>query len=107
MKLIITIVSNKDVGDVIDALGREGFFATKISTTGLFLENGHTCLFIGVKEEKLEEAINVLKGSVTKRVVHQEGVTSTLAGTLLNKPVDVEEFGGILFVIDVEKFVKF
>lgn len=107
MKLIIAIVSNKDVSDVFEGLGRAGFPATKVSTTGMFLEDGHTCLFIGVKKEKVDEAFEVLKGSVTKRVVRKHDVQSTIAGTLLKQPVDVEEYGGVAFVIDVEDFVKF
>lgn len=107
MKLIISIVSNKDVDTVLDLLGKSGFSATKVSTTGMFLESGHTCLFIGVENEKVETALEVLKGSVTKRVVRQHGVQSTITGTLLKQPVDVEEYGGVAFVIDVEDFVKF
>ena len=48
MKLIITIISNKDIQKVLEALSKAGFFATKISTTGQFLEGGHSCIFIGV-----------------------------------------------------------
>lgn len=107
MKLIIAIVSNKDVSDVLDGLGRAGFPTTNVSTTGMFLEDGHTCLFIGVEDEKVDEAFDVLKGSVTKRVVRKRDVASTLNGTLLKQPVDVEEYGGVAFVIDVEDFVKF
>lgn len=107
MKLIIAIVSNKDVESVMEQFSRAGFRVTKIATMGQFLEGGHTCLFIGVEPEKVNEAFDVLQGSVTKRVVTQHGVQSTLKGTLLNQPVDVEEFGGVAFVIDVEEFKKF
>lgn len=107
MKLIITIISNKDIEKVLEALSRAGFFATKISTTGQFLEEGHACIFIGVEEEKIEKVFDVLSGNVTKRIVRQYGVNSTVSGTLLKQPVDVEEYGGVAFVIDVEDFRKF
>lgn len=107
MKLIITIISNKDVEKVLEALSTAGFMATKISTTGQFLEGGHSCIFIGVDEEKLEAVFDVMSNNVTKRIVRQHGVQSTLAGTLLKQPVDVEEYGGVAFVIDVESFRKF
>lgn len=107
MKLIISIVSNKDVENVIDKLGEAQFRATKLSTMGVFLEGGHTSLFIGVEDDRVEEAFKVLQGAVTKRIVRQHGVQSTLNGTLLKQPVDVEEYGGIAFVIDVEEFRKF
>lgn len=107
MKLIIAILSNKDVQNVLEALGKNGFSATRVSTNGVFLEDGHSCLFIGVEEVKLDEAFEVIKGAATKRVVRQYGVQSTLTGTLLKQPVDVEEYGGVAFVIDVEDFIKF
>lgn len=107
MNLIISIVSNKDTEKVLDELCKAGFPATKISTTGQLLEGGHSCLLIGVKKEKTEEVLSLLEKNVTKRVVTQHGIQSTLAGTLLKQPVDVEEYGGIAFVIDVEEFRKF
>lgn len=107
MKMIITIVSNKDTENVLDKLSEARFSATRVSTTGLFLEGGHSCLFIGVEDSKVDEVFEVLQGAVKKRVVRQHGVKSTLQGTLLQQPVDVEEFGGVAFVIDVEEFKKF
>ncbi len=107
MKLIISIVSNKDVENVFENLSKAGFRATKISTMGQFLEGGHTSLFIGVEDSKVDEAFEVLQSSVSKRIVKQHGVQSTLKGTLLKQPVDVEEFGGVAFVINVEEFKKF
>lgn len=107
MKLIITIVSNKDTENVLGNLAKSGFNATKISTTGQFLTEGHSCLFIGVKKEKTEEVMEILQSSVTKRIVSQRGIKSTLQGTLLQQPIDIEENGGVAFVIDVEEFKKF
>ena len=107
MKLIITIISNKDIDKVLEALSKAGFSATKISTTGQFLEGGHSCIFIGVDAEKIDDVFTVLHENVTKRIVRQHGVQSTLSGTLLKQPVDMEEYGGVAFIIDVEDFRKF
>lgn len=107
MKLIITIVSNKDTEIVLGNLAKSGFRATKISTTGQFLEDGHSCLLIGVEKEKTDAVMEILQSSVTKRVVRKHGIKSTLQGTLLQQPIDVEENGGIAFVIDVDDFKKF
>ena len=107
MKLIITIVSNKDVERVLENLSKSGFRSTKISTMGQVLQDGHTSLFIGVEDAKVDEAFDVIQSSVSKRIVKQHGVQSTLKGTLLKQPVDVEEFGGVAFVINVEEFKKF
>lgn len=107
MKLVITIISNADVERVSDNLSKEGFFATKISTTGQFLIDGHTALLIGCDDDKTEGLYDILKNSVTKRVVRSTGVTSTIAGSLLKQAVDVEEYGGVAFTLDVDSFQKF
>lgn len=107
MKLVIAIISNKDVGKILAELAEADFRATKVSTTGQFLEGGHSCFLIGTEDERVDSLLSVLETSVTKRVVKSHGVKSTLAGTLLKQPVDVEEYGGVAFVVDVEEFKKF
>ncbi len=106
MKLVISILSNKDLSRVLAETGSEGFFSTKISTAGQFLEGGHTTVLFGVEEEKLEQLFSIIEKNVTKRVIRQKGVESTIEGSLLKKPVDVEEFGAVAFVIDVDQFRK-
>lgn len=106
MKLVIVILSNKDLTQVLAAASAEGFFSTKISTAGQFLEGGHTTILFGVEEEKVDLLFDVVEKNVTKRVVRKTGVGSTLEGSLLKKPVDVEEFGAVAFVVDVEQFKR-
>lgn len=106
MKLVMAVISNKDVSKVLDAITKEGFSSSRISTTGQFLSDGHTTLFIGTEDHKVEQLFDVLKKHVTKRVVRQVGVASTLEGSLLRQPVDVEEYGAVAFVINVDEFRK-
>ena len=47
MKLIIAIVNSDDSSSVQAALTEEGYFVTKLSTTGGFLKKGNTTFFIG------------------------------------------------------------
>lgn len=106
MKMIMAVVSNCDVSKVMSALSSEGFFTTKINTAGQFLSDGNTTVCIGTEEEKIETVYDIVKNNVTKRVVTKAGVESTLEGSLLKKPVDVEEYGAVAFVIDIEDFKR-
>ena len=118
MKLVMAVISNKDVSKVLDAITKEGFASTRISTTGQFLADGHTTLFIGTEDHKVEQLFDVLKKHVTKRVVRQAGVASTLNLMLVSgeyndivmnrdgNGVDVEEYGAVAFVINVDEFRK-
>ena len=107
MKLVITIISNADVEKVLNAVAKNGYSATKISTTGQFLVDGHTAVLIGCEDDRVEKLYQILKSSVTKRVVKTPGVKSTITGSLLNQAVDVEEFGAVAFTLNVEDFNKF
>lgn len=107
MKLVMTIVSNKDSEKVLSVLSQNGYFATKVSTTGQFLVGGHSAILIGCKDEEVEKLYELLKANITKRVVKTPGVTSTVSGSLLNQAVDVEEYGAVAFTINVEDYNKF
>ncbi len=91
----------------MNVIGENGYSATKISTTGQFLVDGHTAILIVCDENRVEKLFEVIKESVSKRFVKTPGVTSTIHGSLLNQSVDVEEGGGIAFVVNVEDFKKF
>lgn len=104
MKLAIVILSNKDLSNVLAATSAEGFPSTKIATAGQFLESGQTTVLYGVEEEDVEKLFDIIENNITKRVIRREGVESTLEGSLLKKPVTVEEYGAVAFVVDVEQF---
>ena len=103
----MTIVSNSDTEKVMDAVAKDGYFATKISTTGQFLVDGHTAILIGCEDERVEKLYGILKSSVTRRIVKSPGVKSTITGALLNQEIDVEEGGAVAFTMDIENFQKF
>ena len=107
MKLVMTIVSNNDAEKVMGAVAANGYFATRISTTGQFLVNGHTAILIGCDDEKVEKLYDILKNNVTKRQVKTSGVKSTVTGSLLNQAVDVEENGAVAFTMNIDDFQKF
>ena len=106
MKLVMTIVSNKDVAAVLSATTAEGYQSTKIATQGQFLESGHSTLLFVVEDDKVDAVTDIIEKNITKRVIKKAGVESTIEGSLLKKPVDVEEYGAVVFVVNVEEFKK-
>lgn len=107
MKLVIAIVMNSDLSRVIDALSVNGFFASRTATTGQFLSDGYTMVFVGTQDEKVENVFKILEENTSKRKIEKEGVKSTLSGSLLKQPIAIEKGGAVAFVIDVEDFRKF
>lgn len=65
MKLIVAIIRDSDNDQVSQALIASGFRVTRIASTGGFLRRGSSTLMIGVEEEKVDEAINVLRENTT------------------------------------------
>ena len=61
MKLIIAIINHDDAKAVTQALTKNGFSSTKLATTGGFLMSGNATILVGVDEEKVSEAIAVIK----------------------------------------------
>ncbi len=67
MKLILAIVNNDDSAAAIGNLTREGFFVTKLSTTGGFLLAGNSTFLIGTEDEKIDRAMDILSECCSMR----------------------------------------
>lgn len=107
MKLIYAIVSSDDTNAVSTALTKEGFFATKLATTGGFLKAGNTTFLICTEKEKVDRAIQI----ITKHSKKREAMLPSAAGgygvsTFTPFPVEVTVGGATIFVTAVEKFEK-
>ena len=87
MKLIITIISDNDNEPVSQALIGGGFRVTRIASTGGFFRKGSSTLMIGVNDERVDEAIQVVRQS-----------TSPVNDPMLKRAT--------LFVIPVENFTQ-
>lgn len=105
MKLILAIVNNDDSAMVAGALSREYFTVTKLSTTGGFLMVGNTTLLIGTEDERVDRAIEVLKENCSTRTKGTQPLGSGLKDSSLPETVEVR--GATVFVLDVEKHIKF
>jgi uncharacterized protein YaaQ len=87
MKLIITILRDSDSEPVSQALIGEGFRVTRIASTGGFLRRGSSTLMIGVGDERVDEAIEVIRSSAAP-------------------PVEPGMKRATLFVLNVENFTQ-
>jgi uncharacterized protein YaaQ len=88
MKLIIAIMRDSDTEAASSALTSEGFRITSVASTGGFLRRGQTTVMIGVEDEKVEEALELIRSNCTQP-----------------SPEDVRHT--ILFVMDVSQFDHF
>ena len=107
MKLILAIVNNDDSATAASALTEEGFFVTKLSTTGGFLMVGNTTFLIGTQDEDAPRAIDILKRTCKTRKQTNAPTASFGAGLRnMSLPSEVSVGGATIFVLDVAGMEK-
>ncbi len=109
MKAILAIVNNDDAGQLTNALRNRNFQFTISSTTGGFLREGNTTIMLGIEEEKLEQALMLIKENCNTRTQFVNPMPPVMEpGELyLAQPVEVQVGGATVFVFNVERFEKF
>jgi len=65
MKMIVAILPDTDNEAVSNALINQGFRVTTIASTGGLLSSGTSTLVIGVQDDQVEKALQLVKDSCT------------------------------------------
>jgi uncharacterized protein YaaQ len=87
MKLIIAIVKDEDNDNISKALTDLEFRVTFIASTGGFLRSGRSTLLIGVEDEQVETALQVIRDNC-------------------KKPQQEKEKRATIFVLKVDQFTQ-
>ena len=106
MKLIIAIINRDDANAVTQNLTRNGFDSTRLSTTGGFLRAGNVTLLIGVKDDQVQRAIDLIREESHSRRQMVPAITEMSYGFMPVMPVEVTVGGATIFVVDVERFER-
>jgi uncharacterized protein YaaQ len=109
MKMITAIINSKDINRVCQALTDAHFEFTKLSTTGGFLKIGNTTLLMGIEDEKLDDAIAIIRKNSAKRVEKIPAIPPSpdMPAALHNPyPAEVAVGGAIVFVTEVTYFER-
>ena len=62
MKMILASIPDDDNSEVSKNLIGAGYRVTTIASTGSFLRSGTSTLMVGVEDEKVDDAIEIIKG---------------------------------------------
>ena len=106
MKLIIAIINYDDAGAVVQSLSKSGFSSTRLSTTGGFLLAGNVTLLVGVKDDQVQTAIDLIRECSHSRKQMVPALTEMSYGFMPVMPVEVTVGGATVFVVDVERFER-
>ncbi|NLG40738.1 MAG: transcriptional regulator [Chloroflexi bacterium] len=85
MKLIMAIIKDEDNDHVSKKLTDEKFRVTFVASTGGFFRSGRSTLIIGVDDDRVERALQIIKENTTI-------------------PENTQEKRATVFVLDVEEF---
>lgn len=107
MKLLIAIVNSDDSSIVSNQLTKNGFYVTKLSTSGGFLKAGNTTFLIGLEEDRVESALEIIEKYSKKRTQKVPNSISFELDMYSSFPLEVTVGGATVFIIDVERFEKF
>ncbi|KRN02473.1 hypothetical protein FD13_GL001926 [Levilactobacillus senmaizukei DSM 21775 = NBRC 103853] len=109
MKLIIAIVQDKDANRLSNDFIEHNIRATRLSTTGGFLKSGNTTFLVGVEDERVDDAMEVIKDASHTRqqfMTPPVNLDAQLDSTS-SYPVEVQVGGATVFVLPVDQFHHF
>jgi uncharacterized protein YaaQ len=108
MKLVLTVVQEKDVGRLIDALTEAGVQATMLASTGGFLREGNATILTGVEDPQTEAVLAVIKRICQRREQLMTPIPPVVepVDSYVTYPVKVEVGGAIVFVLNVERMER-
>lgn len=106
MKLIMAIVSGDDSSKVSRALTKSNYSVTKLATTGGFLMSGNTTFIVGTEDDKVEGVLEILRKNSKTRKQMVPTSASYGVGMFSSMPIEVQVGGAVVFILDVEQFIK-
>ena len=109
MKLIMALVQDKDSNRVANEFIDANIRATKLSSTGGFLKAGNSTFIIGLEDERVQDALELIKKTCQSRKQYVSTPMSldiSLDGQV-PYPVEVEVGGATVFVLPVDGFHQY
>lgn len=109
MKLIVSVVHSDDAPGLLEALTQRQYRATTIGTTGGFLREGNATVLVGVEADQVDDVLALIRENCRTRTQYMNPLPPVMEpGELhLPYPVEVEVGGATIFVLDVDRFVRF
>lgn len=109
MKLIMAIVQDKDSNRLVNEFIDANIRATKLSSTGGFLKAGNSTFIIGIEDDRVQDALELIKKTCQSRKQYVSTPMSldiSLDGQV-PYPVEVEVGGATVFVLPVDGFHQY
>lgn len=103
MKLIFAIINKSDAPVVTCALTKAGYSSTLTDSTGGFFNRENNILFAGVDDNRVQSVLDIIGHNTYTR---EEKVPKDVNMGDLMLPSKVTVGGAVVFVTDVDQFIK-
>ncbi len=102
MKLIYSVVPDSDARALVDTLVRHRFRCTRFDSHGGFLRARNSTILLGVEEERLAEALRLIRGTAAPQS------SAATKGDDATPPEQQPEGAGraTIFVLDVDRYER-
>ncbi|ARF14256.1 hypothetical protein CSV69_11135 [Sporosarcina sp. P26b] len=109
MKLIVAVVQDQDSNRLSSALTKSDFRNTKLASTGGFLRAGNTTFLMGVEDDLVSKALDLIRDNCRSRdqMVAPVSPMGGNADSYIPYPIEVEVGGATVFVLPIEQFHHF
>jgi|SRR5579884_1475720 len=108
MKLIVAVVQDYDSDRLLSAVTDAGFGATRIASTGGFLQTGNTTVLMGVADDRVSRCLEVIGESCGARIERAPDDLPRECATRAPGGEREELVGGaVAFVLPVGRFERF
>jgi uncharacterized protein YaaQ len=101
-------VQGEDAGQAVQALSGAGFSVTRLDSSGGFLQQGNATLLIGADEQRVKEALGLLRDNCRQRTRFLSPTPPLVepGEFFMPYPVEVQVGGATVVVLAVESFEK-
>ncbi len=104
MKLLVAIVQDDDAARVADALRRDGHRFTRLASMGGFLETANTTLVMAVKDEALQDVVDLFRANCAGREVELPLVLTERLRDWQERVVNYA--GATILVVELEDLIR-
>ena len=108
MKLVIAVVQAEDAQRAVSALTEAGMSSTRFNSSGGFLQQGNVTLVIGIEEDQVPQALQIIQANCHERSRYLTPVPPLAepGEFFMAYPVEVQVGGATVFVVPVDSFEK-
>lgn len=108
MKLVVAVIQDEDADNLVHEIVAAKFRVTRVSSTGSLLRTGNTSLIVGVEDDEVQRAVELVRSVCKRRTQIAVPYSPALEPGLLYlaENFEVEVGGAIIFVLNVQRYER-